>query len=190
MWQANSHSLQNGTIEYTISERKNLLSNRQWIDLIQHSEAFIIFFNDLLRLNEFEGFYWEVKPVNEPRLHENFTFVLVRGDILHSLKSDSSAFKKHFTPGDSVVSFPNLGGDAQLVVPAPLSAESDYGHLAKFVRTAPADQILKFWKTVGEQYSLSLGQQPKWLSTAGLGVFWLHIRIDSRPKYYRHNAYK
>lgn len=190
MWQPNIQLLQDGTIEYTITDGANLLSYNQWIDLIQHSEAFIVFFNELLRSSEFEGFFWEVKPVDETKLDETFTFVLVRGDILTSLRSDSSAFNKHFTSGDSVLSFPNLGGDAQLVVPAPLSAESDYGHLAKFVRSAPADQILKFWKTVGEQFSLSLRQQTKWLSTAGLGVFWLHIRIDSRPKYYRHNAYK
>ncbi|MGB1216866.1 MAG: DUF6940 family protein [Saprospiraceae bacterium] len=29
-----------------------------------------------------------------------------------------------------------------------------------------------------------------WLSTAGLGVYWLHIRMDNRPKYYKHKAYK
>lgn len=190
MWQANGNVLQEGTIEYTISEGESALSNRQWIDRIQHSEAFIIFFNDLLRSCDFEGFFWEVKPVNEASLDENFTFVLVRGEILTSLHSDSSAFRKHFTQGDSVVSFPNLGGDAQLVVPTPLSNKSDYGHVARFARTAPPDQVLKFWKTVGEQFSLAVGPKTKWLSTAGLGVFWLHIRIDSRPKYYRHNAYK
>lgn len=190
MWQANSQLLLGGTIEYTISNGTNLLSYGEWIDLLQHSETFVVFYNNLLISSDFPGFFWEVKPVDVSKLDENFTFVLVRGDILTSLKSDSSAFNKHFTLADSVVSFPNLGGDAQLVVPAPLSAESDYGHLAIFVRTAPANQILKFWKTVGEQFSLSLGQQTKWLSTAGLGVSWLHIRIDSRPKYYRHKAYK
>ena len=27
---------------------------------------------------------------------------------------------------------------------------------------------------------------PLWLSTAGMGVSWLHLRLDSRPKNYRH----
>ena len=31
-----------------------------------------------------------------------------------------------------------------------------------------------------------LGSQPLWLSTAGGGVDWLHMRLDKRPKYYRH----
>ena len=31
-----------------------------------------------------------------------------------------------------------------------------------------------------------LGRQKKvWMSTSGLGVYWLHVRLDSRPKYYQ-----
>ncbi len=28
-----------------------------------------------------------------------------------------------------------------------------------------------------------------WVSTSGDGVSWLHLRIDTRPKYYQHAAY-
>ena len=31
-----------------------------------------------------------------------------------------------------------------------------------------------------------IGPLPVWLSTAGGGVDWLHMRLDERPKYYRH----
>jgi hypothetical protein len=30
---------------------------------------------------------------------------------------------------------------------------------------------------------------PVWLSTAGAGVAWLHVRLDDRPKYYSHRPY-
>jgi len=36
-------------------------------------------------------------------------------------------------------------------------------------------------------------ERPKttlWVSTAGLGVYWLHMRVDPKPKYYKHQAYK
>ena len=29
-----------------------------------------------------------------------------------------------------------------------------------------------------------------WVSTSGLGVYWLHVRLDSYPKYYQHAPYK
>jgi hypothetical protein len=35
-----------------------------------------------------------------------------------------------------------------------------------------------------------LGEQPLWLSTAGTGIFWLHVRLDSRPKYYTYQPYR
>lgn len=31
---------------------------------------------------------------------------------------------------------------------------------------------------------------PFWLSTAGMGVSWLHVRLDERPKYYRFQEYR
>lgn len=31
---------------------------------------------------------------------------------------------------------------------------------------------------------------PLWVSTSGLGVSWLHVRLDSRPKYYTYAPYK
>ena len=37
--------------------------------------------------------------------------------------------------------------------------------------------------------AIEAGDMPLWVSTAGLGVSWLHVRLDARPKYYRHDAY-
>ena len=34
------------------------------------------------------------------------------------------------------------------------------------------------------------GGQPTWLSTEGSGVPWLHVRLDSYPKYYHTDAYR
>ena len=76
-----------------------------------------------------------------------------------------------------------------LVVPVPLDANTDYAHLASFVRSATAPQQGAFWQAVGEAVRDSLSAQRLWLSTSGLGVYWLHVRLDSRPKYYTCQAY-
>ena len=31
---------------------------------------------------------------------------------------------------------------------------------------------------------------PVWVSTAGAGVSWLHVRLDDRPKYYGYQPYR
>ena len=105
---------------------------------------------------------------------------------------DPDAFAEHFrgAPESGVVTFPNLRGDAQLVVPCPLADPSAYGHLAAFVREAPAVQQDALWKAVGEAMASRVGQKPVWLSTAGAGVSWLHVRLDDRPKYYGHEPYR
>ena len=77
-----------------------------------------------------------------------------------------------------------------LVVPAPVAEESCYTHLARFLRDAPRLQVDAFWRSAGLAMQDRISSAPTWLSTAGLGVSWLHLRLDSRPKYYRHQPYR
>jgi hypothetical protein len=105
---------------------------------------------------------------------------------------DAAAFAEHFR-GEvegGVVEFPNLGKDAFMVVPCPLGPPSAYGHLAAFVREAPEAQQHALWNLVGAAMQRRLGTKPVWLSTAGAGVSWLHMRLDDRPKYYGYAPYR
>ena len=106
------------------------------------------------------------------------------------------AFEKHFRRcPNRVISFPNLGNDALLVVPCNENSDSpqSYMHLANFMRMGPDEQIKIFWKEVVKQMFQRLAKKidkKVWLSTCGLGIFWLHIRMDSTPKYYTYEPYR
>ena len=89
-----------------------------------------------------------------------------------------------------MVEFSNLGRDAILIVPCLKTVPSAYGHLAAFVREAPEAQRHALWQLVGEAMARRIGPKPVWLSTAGAGVSWLHVRLDDRPKYYRFGPYR
>jgi len=41
-----------------------------------------------------------------------------------------------------------------------------------------------------EEKLLEANGNPRWLSTSGLGVSYLHVRIDKRPKYYSFDEYR
>lgn len=121
-----------------------------------------------------------------------FEFVLLDSPSLAAIPAED-AFAKYFDSAAmkrGVVEFPNLGKDAILVVPCPQAPASAYGHLAAFVREAPDAQRHALWKLVGEAMERRLGKEPVWLSTAGAGVPWLHVRLDDRPKYYGYAAYR
>ena len=40
-----------------------------------------------------------------------------------------------------------------------------------------------------EENLTNAGGATRWLSTSGLGISYLHVRIDKRPKYYSHQEY-
>jgi hypothetical protein len=176
--------------KYTMTEGEFVMSFAAVIYNLKTSIDFRAYFIELLKNCPFEAYFWEVKPITSNNLEDDFEFVLVDTTSFSTRKADQSSFQKYFSTDKYVVSFPNLRGDAQLVVPASLGEENTYLHLANFVRQAPEKQVDAFWQLVGKTFEQKIGEQPKWLSTAGLGVSWLHVRIDSTPKYYRYHHYK
>jgi hypothetical protein len=141
----------------------------------------------------FAAYFWETPPITIATSDRPFEYVLTDAPGLASASPEVAAFREHFSSdadADGVVTFPNLGGDATLVVPCPIGPLSSYAHLAAFVRNAPERQKHALLGSVGATALSHLSDRPLWISTAGMGVFWLHVRLDSTPKYYRHAPYK
>lgn len=180
------------TTEVTFEESSRELAFREVIDLSVNDKGFREYFTSVVCGSSFDAFFWETPPVTAATLDRPFKFVLVESSSLAGLRSDPKPFASHFSSkrDAAVLTFPNLGGVAILVVPAPLADDSCYTHLARFLRTAPASQVDAFWQAVGRAMRDRISAAPIWLSTAGFGVSWLHLRLDSRPKYYRHVPYK
>ena len=157
----------------------------------QGDDAFRSLFDGTLAGSPFSAFRWETPPVTAAALGRPFEFVLLDSPGL-ARRPDPEAFAEYFggAADAEVVEFPNLGGDAIMVVPTPIVAPSAYGHLAAFVRDAPDHQRHALWRAVGEAMGRRVGAKPVWLSTAGAGVSWLHVRLDDRPKYYGFGPYR
>jgi hypothetical protein len=160
---------------------------RRW----QTDTDFRTWFIALLADSPFSAFRWETPPISNATADRPFEFVLVDSPGL-ATNPDANAFAEHFraASADRLVEFSNLGRDAILVVPCPDGPLSAYGHLAAFVRQAPQAQKDALWRLVASAMVRRLSAKPVWLSTAGAGVSWLHIRLDDRPKYYVYSPYR
>jgi hypothetical protein len=160
---------------------------RAWSD----EAGFRSLFNAQLADAPYAAFRWETPPVTQATISRPFEFVLLDSPGL-ARHPDANAFAEHFEAAseEGIVVFPNQGGDAIMVVPSPLTFPDAYGHLAAFVREAPEGQTDALWRSVGDAMPRRVGAKSVWLSTAGGGVSWLHVRLDDRPKYYGYGPYR
>jgi hypothetical protein len=190
MWITVQNELRSGGEAYHLQHADDTpITYREVLDLWQSDEAFRTYFTQLLATSPIAVFRWETPAATKETLDRPFEFVLLLCPGLER-PPERAAFAEHFERDKLVVAFDNLGGDATLVVPTPQADDSAYGHLAAFVRQAPEEQSQALWQEVGLAMERRVGDKPVWLSTAGMGVAWLHVRLDSRPKYYGHLPYK
>lgn len=180
-----------GALRVGVNRESNPATFREVVEAWRSDGAFRGWFNGVLAGVKFSAFRWETPPVTAANIDRPFEFVLLDSPGL-AREPEPDAFKEHFGTKTSpdVVSFSNLGGDALMIVPRPIAATSAYGHLAAFVRGAPETQRLALWQAVGDAMARRLSAKPVWLSTAGAGVSWLHVRLDDRPKYYGFRPYR
>lgn len=168
------------------------LSYIEVIDLWQRDAVFRAYYLTLLADAPFTAYRWETPPLTSSSGFRPFECVLF--DAPQLLRSpDEQAFGDYFTQAGNkgdIVAFSNLGSDALLLAPCPRSPLNPYAHLAEFTREAPEWQNHALWVNVGQAVERRLGDSPLWLNTAGMGIPWLHVRLDSRPKYYGFAPYR
>jgi hypothetical protein len=193
MFDCNIEILSGGKTQRYLPHRDGLpIRNIDALGCWQADENFRNFFIELLAESKFKAFRWETPPITTSSAEKMFEFVLIDAPGLDS-PPDFKVFSNYFIgaeKNESVVTFPNLGKDAVLVVPSASQASAEYAHLGAFVRGAPQHQKHQLWRVVGDVMKANLNPKPIWLSTAGMGIAWLHVRLDSRPKYYSHAPYR
>tara|TARA_Y100000588_G_scaffold42455_1_gene40534 strand:- start:498 stop:1115 length:618 start_codon:yes stop_codon:yes gene_type:complete len=162
------------------------------IGLWHTDDEFCLWFSDTLAGAGFEAFFFETPPVDLTSRSQAFECVVLDAPSLVGAPPDPFSFHELFPTemNKQVVVFDNLVGDARLIAPCPMGTDDRYSHLANFVRKAPREQRAQIWREVGDCMSSALGTAPIWLNTSGLGVKWLHVRLDSRPKYYLFTPYR
>ena len=179
--------------KFFLRNETNRINCEQVIQLWQKNTLFNEWFSEelvSLSLSQ-KAVRWETPYLTQNNLDRDFEFVLVDSPGLDR-RADPTTFADKFVAAkaDSVIAFPNLGRNGIMVVPTPGADHSIYCHLLSFLRGGTRQQCNLLWRTTGEQMENRVNEIPVWLSTAGGGVAWLHVRLDDRPKYYSYAPYK
>ena len=176
-------------IHRTIADTAGPLSSGSVLRLLADSADFRAWFTTMLLQDAPDAFRWETPALSVSTQSRPFECVLIDDPRLQR-RAQPQAFASYFREGGAdALSVPNLGRTSELVVPRVIASEETYVHLASFLRGAPQTQVDALWRCVAETVLRSLSDRPLWLSTAGAGVAWLHVRIDRVPKYYWHRPY-
>ena len=178
---------------YRVLSNGVTLSYGDALTLLRDNREFRAYLSAQLNQSPYSAFRWETPHICAGNRSRDFEFVLLDYPSFSTRKTDPEAYKSYFAKSDDengIVSFANLSGDATLIVPSPRTNGNAYGHFAAFLRNAPELQIDALWQTIGEVVLANVSDRPLWLSTAGGGVAWLHVRLDSTPKYYGFAPYR
>lgn len=176
----------------TIDAGEHALTVAEMIAGWRDNESFRAFFMAELAATDYPAFFWEMPPVERSTLSDPFACAVIRGGALARMQGDDTDFAEHLNAGSALVTaFRNLGGDALLIAPRKISGTECYGHLAAFLRRAPPEQQHALFRLLALKTEELLAEGRRfWVSTAGLGVPWVHVRLDSYPKYYQHRPYR
>ena len=173
------------TFRLRFSAGEDRISYAKFLRALIEDESFRDLFLNEMQAAPYLAFRWETPPLATTNIEQPFECLLHDSPEL-DVPADPTDFHTYFQTGTEVVSFKNLGSDATLIVPCPIAKSANYSHIGAFHRSAPLSQQHAFWIAVANAALTRIGPLPMWLSTAGGGVDWLHMRLDERPKYYRH----
>lgn len=174
-------------IKLIIFKDSKQLKWNEILDLWKHNNAFIDFFVSLLISSNFNNFFWECNSVDLKNLKKKlFECYLIESKHNFGVANPSS-FKEYLNTSHTIVSFYNLKKDCLLIVPNynDNDCKSNYLNIYKFIKFAPRSQIHSLFNQISIHINKEIKKNNKiWLNTHGLGVPWLHIRLDFNPKYY------
>lgn len=182
--------------KYSVKSGGKQLSMADWAKLLSKDPQVSLDLSSLMAKLSSPAVFFETPPTTKETVNtRDAEFVLVEAPRLAEFAKQANvdAFAEHFQGCDTPsCSFSSLGGDAQLIAPRPISDEAQYGHLMDFVRSADPTQVSSTWQLAAQTWlaQLETDPEPRWFSTSGLGVAYLHFRVDTRPKYYTYAPYK
>lgn len=135
-------------------------------------------------------FFYESSPYENDE--SEYEHMLIESNNLDNMSQDYTPFNEYINKNitHTSMSFYNLSKTSKLIIPMPC-VNKNFTTLKDFIDNASIDTQKEFWKKVADEIRhMSKLHKKIWISTHGLGVGYLHMRIDTSPKYYHTDEFK
>jgi len=127
----------------------------------------------------------ELNTYREKTTPKNYVHAAEDRSPFHAYLKKKSNSEERYALG-----FWNISKDAYLVIPKPRSGKN-FQSLFHFSQNASNLQQRKFWKRVVIEIRNMLKQYSQlYVNVQGSAVAYLHVRIDTKPKYYKGHWFK
>lgn len=138
-------------------------------------------------------FIWQTSVLDAKERNE-YREIIIPKRFVH--KSEySGPFNEHITKKGNqkekyAIGFWNVSRDAYLIIPKPRTRKN-FQSLFHFSKNASTLQLRKFWIRVATEIRKMLKMYSKvYVNVEGSAVAYLHVRIDTKPKYYKREWFK
>jgi len=161
--------------------------------LVESNPEMLTKMHEALDDDRFRTYVWETPRMDSQNTHKSFEFVLVNTPMTN--RANISRFtrinqiQRQGVRGRGAISF-DSPSKTRLIIPENTGGNARFANIAEFNRHANKAQQASLWKLVAVEYGRALSSvRPIWLSTSGLEVPWLHVRVSKTPRYYKHRPY-
>lgn len=131
-------------------------------------------------------FFYETSICNK-NLTNNYNEEFIESNELENIKTqnyDNFIYYINNSKNIYVCSFYNISGDTKLIIPMPRK-NKQYITIKDFIDNSSFTQQQEFWKFVYNEVKEYLkNNENVYISTHGLGVYYFHLRLCNKPKYY------
>lgn len=174
-----------------IQKKLKNLSYREVLDLWTNDKIFKDFFIRLLKINKMPSYFWETPPLTNTTIDRDFECIMKSKPKNENPPTPNKYADEYVKDKDQdgIVFCKGMEGEEELIIPIPIDSKSDYRSLKLFTENAPLKLQHALWEQVGKNAQQKLSNKPIWISVAGSGVNWLHIRFDRTPSYYQFSEY-
>lgn len=178
--------IENNLFQFFFMENNNILLWKNVINLWKN-HLFIDFFTEAILSCNMDNFFWECPSISLLNINtQPFTCFIIKCNAVIKT-ANKKAFEEYFNTSKRIVHFYNKDKSALLIVPKHLNnyPEKAYINISNFLKYSPKYQLYQLFNEISKDLCIELkNNKCIWLNTHGLGVYWLHIRLDTYPKYY------